>query len=384
MKKVLLIDTAFAAMPIYDYLVKQEEFDVWVMGNRANDALALIAGDKWIEQDYSKVEEVKQHLQNHNIGFVVPGCTDVSIETCLQLGVNSQAFDSSETYDSIGNKNEFRELCELLKLPSPKVIDIKDFPKKGKFICKPVDAFSGNGVAIVDGEDTEALNKAYKNAVNESRTKNALIEEYVDGQLYSFSVFLEEHNVKDFFIVKEGSSVNPYAVDTSYVDNSLEESVLVNLQESIEKLSRHLELKNGLLHTQFILSNNMPYIIELSRRCPGDLYPYLIESSTGFQYAAKYASYFINKHQSSLCKYTKHIVRHTIASKETTRFLNLKFINEMQTYAYFPLLALGSRVEKNQKTRVGILFTESLSYKTLVSDYEQYIKRSVYVLDQLK
>ena len=384
MKKVLLIDTAFAAMPIYEYLIKQEELEVWVMGNRAGDALALIAGDKWIQQDYSKVEEVKQHLQNYNIDFVVPGCTDVSIETCLQLGVNSQAFDTLETYNKLGNKDEFRELCELLELPSPKVVDIKEFPKQGKFICKPVDAFSGNGVSIVDGENINEIHKAYAAAVNESRTKNAIIEEYADGQLYSFSAFIEEFKVKDFFIVKEGSSANPYAVDTSYVDNSLEESVFVVLRKSIEKLSKHLKLKNDLVHTQFILSNNIPYIIELSRRCPGDLYPYLIESSTGYQYAAKYASYFINKHQSSLRKYTKHIIRHTIASEKTTRFLSLQFTNQIQIYAYFPLLGLGNKVEENQKTRVGVVFTESLSYEKLIDDYEEYIKRNVYVLDQLK
>lgn len=384
MRKFLLLDTAFAAMPIYEYLIRQEDSEVWVMGNRSSDALALMAGNKWIKQDYSVVEEVKKYIQNYGFEYVIPGCTDVSIETCLKLDLNVQAFDSFETYRKLGNKSEFRKLCELLKLPSPKVIDIKDFPKSGKFICKPVDAFSGNGVAIVDGEDTDKLKQAYKTAVNESRTKKAIIEEYVEGQLYSFSAFIEECKVQDFFIVKEGSSVNPYAVDTSYVDNSFEESVIGTLKESIEKLSGHLKLKNGLLHTQFILSNNVPYIIELSRRAPGDLYSYLIESSTGFEYAAKYASYYINKHQPSLRKYTKHIIRHTIAAKETTRFLNLKLIAKIQMYAYFPLLSLGNKVEKDQKTRVGIMFTESPSYDALLSDYDQYIMHQVYILDQLK
>ena len=36
---MLLLDTAFAAAPIYDSLVRAGH-DVWVMGNRANDLLA--------------------------------------------------------------------------------------------------------------------------------------------------------------------------------------------------------------------------------------------------------------------------------------------------------------------------------------------------------
>ncbi|MBD3842001.1 MAG: ATP-grasp domain-containing protein [Campylobacterales bacterium] len=383
MKKVLLIDTAFAAMPIYNYLI-QNNCEVWVMGNREQDALALQAGVHWIKQDYSDVAAVKEHIKNNNIEFVVPGCTDISIETALQLDINSDVFDTVEAYDSLANKNKFRELCEKLDLPAPKVVDLQSFPREGKYICKPVDAFSGRGVTVVDGQNFEDVRSAYEFASNESRTKKAIIEDYVDGQLYSFSAFIEKHNVKDFFIVKEGSSVNPYAVDTSYVDDLLEESIVQLMQKSIEKLSEHLSLKNGLLHTQFILSDGKPYMIELSRRCPGDLYSYLIKSSTGFEYAAKYASYFIKEKQPSLQKYTKHIIRHTIASEETKRFLNLKFVSEVQPYAYFPLLGLGNTVEENQKTRVGILFTESLSYEKLRYDYEQYMQRKVYVLDQLK
>ena len=383
MKKILLLDTAFAAMPIYEYLIRNGD-EVWVMGNRSQDALAIRAGKYWIKQDYSKIDEVKKHINQYNIEYVVPGCTDTSIEVSLQLGINNDAFDDISTYNRLGNKKEFRKICSDLNLPSPRVVQIDDFPAKGKYICKPVDSFSGRGVKVVDGENLDETREAYENAMRESVSSKAIIETYAVGQLYSFSVFIEEGTVKEYFIVKEGSSVNPYAVDTSYVDDSLNESVIHLMRESIDKLSSELRLKDGLLHLQFILEDGKPYMIEVSRRSPGDLYALLIQYSTGYEYAAKYASFFISEHHDASRIYHKQIIRHTIASEKTVDFLSLKFIYPLQTYSYFPLLSLGNRVEDNQQTRVGIIFSEAYSAKQLEKDYSKFLSREVYKLNELE
>jgi len=328
MKNILLLDTSFAAMPIYKYLYDLG-YNIWVMGNRKADALAVMAGEKWINQDYSKVEDVRRHIENLKIDFIVPGCTDLSIEVCLALDIEHKIFDSIDIYHQLGNKKAFRQICKKLNLPSPQEFSLKEFPCKTKVICKPTDAFSGRGVEVINGENKDKVFASYKNAQKESISSQAIIEEYIEGPLYSFSTFLEKNTIIKYFIVKEGSSVNPYAVDTSYVDNNFNKEVIAHLKKSIEKLSNYLKLKDGLLHTQFILKDDIPYLIELSRRSPGDLYSLLIEYSTGYNYAAKYASYFIMKdHKTSQTK-KEFIIRHTIASNTPEYFLSLKFIHQI-------------------------------------------------------
>ena len=59
MKTVLLLDTGFSSLPIYNYLMR-EGYHVHVMGNRAGDALAQMAGPNWIDQDYSQIDRVQQ------------------------------------------------------------------------------------------------------------------------------------------------------------------------------------------------------------------------------------------------------------------------------------------------------------------------------------
>ncbi|WP_249255345.1 ATP-grasp domain-containing protein [Vibrio cidicii] len=376
MSRVLLLDTAFSSLPIYRFLLGRGH-DVFVMGNRANDALALKAGSNWIDQDYSQVTEVRQIISDLSIDFVLPGCTDLSIEVCQQVAPNHHCFDHPENYRFLGEKQKFREMCALLLLSSPQRQQKEDFPLHGRFICKPVDAFSGRGVSVVEGNDIDALTIAYEQASAVSPTGRALIETFVDGQLYSYSAFIEQQKVIDSFVVLEGSSANPYAVDTSYVDREFDEVTLAMLKESVETIAAHLKLVDGLVHLQFILQDKTPYLIEITRRCPGDLYSKLIEYSTGYDYAGKFASYFLKEPYSTQRTESQPIVRHTVSSMELCRYDGLNFIEPTKIKAFFPLLSLGEEVQPRQKTRVGIIFTQQSDIK---KSYDQYISRLKYNL----
>jgi hypothetical protein len=375
--KVLLLDTAFAATPIYDYLVRSGH-DVWVMGNRHNDLLARKAGSNWIQQDYSQVQEVEKHVLRRGIDYVVPGCTDISIDTCLRLHMNPHLLDTPETNGILSNKEEFRTLCVELGLPAPRVIPKDGFPTAGRFICKPVDAFSGRGITVFDGNDRDALEAAYAIARAASPTLTALIETFEAGELYSCSAFVDDQRLTVAFYVRDGSSANPFAVDTSYVAYGLPAQCTKALEESLEKLCSALRLKDGLLHTQFIMAGERPSIVEVSRRCPGDLYSLLIEYSTGFTYAAKYASYFIGGEQECGTTKRKHILRHTVTSIEDTIFTGLRLGTSKAVRAFFPLHAMGQDLFARQSNRAGILFCEASTHEQLLYDYELFLSRNAY------
>ena len=379
MPNVMLVDTAFAALPIYNYLIGMG-FDVWVMGNRRDDVLAQKAGEKWIDQDYSKISEVESQVNRLSIDCVVPGCTDVSIDTCIMLNGTSTPFDAPQTNRILSNKSLFRDLCEKLNLPSPHIAKLSELPKSGRYICKPVDSFSGRGITIFDGSRFEEAEAANKTAVRESSSGCAIIESYVEGQLYSFSAFVESHSVIASFLVKEGSSANPFAVDTSHLVDDLPGQSMEVLQTSIESISSYLQLKDGLIHTQFIFDGNTPVLVEMTRRCPGDLYSLLIEYSTGFEYAAKYASYFVNELHSTKKKTQCHVLRHTVTSNDDVVFGKFEFLDQQPLRAYYPLESVGRPLLAKQKSRVGILFSEYESHPELSDNYSKFIERSAYVI----
>jgi hypothetical protein len=378
--KILLLDTAFAAAPIYSSLIACGH-DVWVAGNRSGDLLARKAGANWIEQDYGQTVAIQHHVARLGIDRVVPGCTDVSIETCLRLNAGPHLGDSPEVNTTLSNKQLFRKLCAQLDLPAPRVLEAAAFPLPGQFICKPVDAFSGRGMTVFDGSDLPALHQALSTARAASPTSSAIIETFVAGDLHSCTAFVENHKLTDAFFVKEGASVNPFAVDTSYVVHDMPLECIRLLCESLEKLCASLKLRDGLLHTQFILSGTKPMIIEIMRRCPGDLYSLLIEYSTGFRYAAKYASYFLGEKLDARPKARRHILRHTVTADEDVPFGGLTFGDSPRVCGFFPITAMGGQLRARQGNRAGILFCEHSSYADLLNAHQLFLERRAYRVD---
>jgi hypothetical protein len=57
------------------------------------------------------------------------------------------------------------------------------------------------------------------------------------------------------------------------------------LVAAVETIASRLELVDGLVHVQCIMTESGPRIIEVCRRCPGDLYPVFVELSTDYGYA---------------------------------------------------------------------------------------------------
>ena len=176
---------------------------------------------------------------------------------------------------------------------------------------KPVDSYSGNGISVVDNPTSEALDKAVNVAQGESRLRKFVIEDYVEGQLYSYSAFLEKGKVKAAFNVAEYSIVNPFVVDTSYV---LSQHVFEpSLQECAETLASALDIQHGLLHLQYIAQGSDFWLIEPARRCPGDLYSELIERATGYPYSQAYIAAFTgNTVPSQVPGDRECTVRHTL------------------------------------------------------------------------
>lgn len=372
---VLLLDTAFSAGPIYDNLIENCQ-NVWVMGNRPGDILARRAGSRWICQDYSQIHEVKEFIKIHNIEYVVPGCTDKSLETCVQLGMKH--LDDFSTNAMLANKRKFRSLCAKLDLPAPREISIDRLPKAGRYICKPADSFSGRGISIFDGTNHEAAAAALSLAQAASPNQEVLIEPYIEGPLFSYSTFIEGGVPTESFFVYEGSSANPFSVDTSYVDDEPGLHCREALASSLEKIAQVLDLKDGLVHTQFIWDGQKPWIVEMSRRCPGDLYALLIEYSTNYRYAAKYASYFIGIECPTNSNAKKNILRHTVTTDTPQKYGGLKFTPALPVKSIFPLQSIAEEIKDQKGARAGILFCEFGGHNEMIQAVARFLAREVY------
>lgn len=375
--KVLLLDTAFASVPIYNALLAAGH-EVWVMGNRSTDILAQLAQDHWIEQDYSDVKTVETYLRRGNFSRVIPGCTDVSIATCARMSLMKGYIDPSNINDVISDKARFREACKRTRMRAPRVIPLESLPAEGRMICKPVDSFSGRGVSVFELSEAGALDRALASARTASPSGRAIIETFIQGQLHSCTGFLESGRLVDTAYVIEGSAANAFAVDTSYVTNDVPEVFRCELENSLEALAADLMLVDGLIHTQFILAADGAYVVEVSRRCPGDLYSTLIELATGYPYAARYASFFLGERIAASTGSRRHILRHTITSGSKGIYPGIIFNRPIQAQSFFPIKSIGQKIASPQDRRAGILFCEVNNDSELSALYSEFINQKVY------
>jgi predicted ATP-grasp superfamily ATP-dependent carboligase len=350
------------------------------MGNRPEDAIARRAGKLWIQQDYSKVDIVNEYVQRLKIDRLVPGCTDVSMRTCIEIQGDNFQFDTLDAYKKLNKKNHFRDLCAQLDLPAPRRVSLDQISSGNKFICKPVDSFSGNGISVFSGDDKEATRIAVSKAKAASPSGKFVVEPFVIGQLHSWSTFIEGGRIDEGFFVFEGSSVDPFAVDTSFISWDFPRKFRDILAESLNKIAKFLSLKDGLIHIQFLCSQDAISIVEITRRCPGDLYAKLIEYSTGYDYAAKYASYFIGEQVSSFISKRAFILRHTVTSDQELTFSGIEWDSFAPLHAFYPLIPSGKLTLPGHAGRIAIAFFDAQNKKSIEELSCRLLSRAIYTL----
>ena len=362
MPKVLLVDTNRAAYTIYQSLLAHG-YDVFVVGGNPGEPLAKICPN-FIQLDYSDVSALDGLIKQEGFEFIVPGCTDVSYKVCAE--VNRGRFpgiDSVETTQRINCKAEFRALAGGLGIPVPRVVGFEEALNLQAVIVKPVDSFSGRGISILNSPSSDKLLEAFNEACGVSKSGEALIEEFVSGQLYSHSAFLKSGEVVADFIVREDCTTNPFTVDTSCLEFDFDEDILNQLRNDARKLFKHLKMQNGLIHCQFILGQERYWIIEVTRRCPGDLYALLIEMSTGYPYGASYAGPFLGEDPlpRGAGQLRERIIRHTATSQEGEFLWGFNFNQPVDLKFLVPLAEAGEYINPSPYGRAGLLFISAVS-----------------------
>ena len=381
-EKVAIIDTNFSSSPIYEYLVKLH-FDVFVIGNNPNDYLAKISPN-YVNIDYSNKELLTQFLNDNEINFIVPGCNDLSYNSCSLIN-DSKGFKGIETLtniETINKKNLFKKFCNNNSIPTPKKIEPSQIKTKLPVIVKPVNLYSGRGITKISKNNFKNWEKILYETKKYSGSEEIIIEEFLSGQLYSHSAFIRKKEILYDFFVEEHCITNPYAVDTSTIALNLKREVKDNIRENLSKLTQKLELVDGLIHTQFLCQGDNYWLIESTRRSPGDLYSLLIEKATGFPYSNYYTDTFIDMDIKSDIKsgIKKYVLRHTISSPKKISLKSLKFHHPVPINELYFFETSGSSIQKSPNGRIGVVFFVLDSIKELNDLLKRIKSKDLYVL----
>ena len=350
-QKVLILDGSFAVKPLHDALTKK--YDVFTIGNDAKSYFALKAPAKHYLIDYSNLSEIKKHITLNDFFEIIPGCTDISLNTFSSINRNFRQIVN----DTITKKN-FSDFCKHCGVKTPEIIEnpgSKDLP----IIVKPNDSFSGKGVSIV--RTLPDLERAIKYASCNSETNSYVCQKYIAGSLNSFSAFRCGSEII-IVNVHEENREGTFGVATSYCFDP-DTQLKTKLHEIAHNFLYNRVKKLDYIHVQYILHENNPYPIELFLRCPGDIYPYLINLSTGIDYATLYCNGYLKEPLfiDQSINHPKLITRKTLFAKNRE-----EAVEQLNNYAekeIFLTIDIDKEFNSNDFVRFAVAFKHADSGK---------------------
>lgn len=242
--------------------------------------------------DYSDCRLVAQIARETHVDSIIPGANDfaaisaASASECLGL----QGHDSLETTRDLHLKHRFKVVAQSCGLPVPVFSQLDDSSGNSipdiKFgfpvLIKPVDLTGGKGISLV--HYAKDLPRAVELARTQSRRGEILVESYLTGSHHGVSFLLKNGSIIWDFADSEFYTHNDFLVAGTMFPGTLTEGNFQILRDGVTKLAGKLGLVDGMLHMQVVQGAHGVAVLDVMRRCAGDLYPTFVKLATGFPY----------------------------------------------------------------------------------------------------
>lgn len=238
-------------------------------------------------------EQILEECKKINPVGVCSIASDLAAVTVTYL--SEQLHLNSNTYESVfacTNKYEMRKKLRKNNISTPGFVKVSADKHTWDFsglelpvIVKPTDRSGSRGVFKIT--DFSQIDEAIKVATEYSFEKQAIVEDYIEGNEYSCEC-ISYHGVHTFLaITKKFTTGAPHFIETGHMEPSdLSEEQIETVKSEVFKALDALEIKNSASHSEFKLDKNGNVkIIEIGARMGGDcIGSDLVYLSTGYDF----------------------------------------------------------------------------------------------------
>lgn len=289
-------------MPV---IKKAKEMGIYVVAADGSEhAVGLQLADKPIVVNITSEEEMLRVAREEQVDGVIHPCSEVSMNVMGrindELGLSGI---SREAAIRATNKHLMREAFEAGNAPSPKSILTEsaedawnhlqnDFKTDG--ILKPSRNSGSRGIAKVCKKEFQGSNgfqkfkELYDVALQESRDKSVLIEQFIEGPEFSIEIIVWDGKVNVLTVTDKKTTEAPHFVELGHSQPSCFSA------EDVEKLKaaavagvKALGVNNCACHAEAKLMDGKAYLMEIGARLGGDfISTELTHLSTGIDMVA--------------------------------------------------------------------------------------------------
>lgn len=233
---------------------------------------------------------VLEAARKHKINGIMTLASDMPMRTVAAVAKEMDLVGIDEqTAIRATNKYEMRKALKKAGVPIPAFSKVSSFDEleecikqfKGKFITKPADNSGSRGIFLVD--DISKVREAFEYSKANSRNGDVVVEEFMEGPEVSVETLTIDGVCHVIQITDKLTTGAPHFVEMGHSQPSqLDQCVQERIKNVAIAANKAIGIQNGPSHTEIIVTNEGPKIVELGARLGGDcITTHLVPLSTG-------------------------------------------------------------------------------------------------------
>jgi biotin carboxylase len=374
MRKLMILGASILQLPA---IIKAKEMGLFVIAvDMDKNAVGFKEADMCLEISTIDIPQVIKAAKEYRIDGIMTLASDMPIRTVAAVAKELNLVGvSEETALKATNKALMRECLKLHNVPVPIFFRSRDYDDylnaakqiQGKFIVKPADNSGSRGVFLVDDiKSKEMVKYAFEYSKNYSRSGEIVVEEYMEGPEVSVETLSVGGSVHIIAITDKLTTGAPRFVEMGHSQPSrLSDDTIRQIEIVANAAVKAIGIMNGPSHTEIIITNEGPKIVELGARLGGDnITTHLVPLSTGvnmIECCIKIALGIIPNFE---CKFAKASAIRYFETEEgiiqsITGIEATKMIDEVREISF--VHNVGEKIGKIQSSidRVGFVIAQS-------------------------
>ncbi len=325
-----------------------------------------------IKLDYRNYKRIKSLKKKYNITDIFPGANDFTLLSLANLRIKH--IDSLSVIKTLHNKELFRNFNKDINIYSlrdlkKKYINKLDYP----LLAKPKLGHGGKGIIKIDSQ--KKLNSLPKKIKN-----NYIIEEFIEGSNHGVFTLIKKKKIILTFVDTEQRFINPYTVSSTINYSSISNVIKKKIKKKILEIIKKLKLKDGIFHVQLIFNKKTKkfYIIEVTRRLPGDNYLKFIKYSTDLPIEEYIFKLFLKIKFKIKKKKNNFILRKVLMSRSNGYFRSLRISKKIiKNIIEKKIFYKKKKIKNYLQDRIGIIFFKFKNKKQLLhatKNIDKYVR----------
>ena len=328
------------------------------------------------------VEAVKNLAIEENVDFLITVCADQVLQVVAEVSemLGLPCYIDFETAQNVSKKSYMKKIFAQNGVPSSKHAVMAELDKQKlldltyPLIVKPVDSYSSRGVCKVNNESE--LEVAFEITKNISRTKTAIVEEFVEGDELTVDIYVEDseaHILSISNLYKIGED-GKFVIHRSQNPADITDSIECQIKSAAQKIATAFGLNNTPMLIQLITDGSKISVVEFCARTGGGIKFSMIKKVSGFDVVKAVVDLTLGEkpHVESTRPTTKYIINEFLYCKAGI-FDHLEGFDE--------LLQEGIIVEYHQFKAKGFEFKQvnssgdRVAYFSVEADTREEAKR---------